>query len=185
MLVCAPLGMQTAAAAAEPAATAAPAVPELGGPTVVYRLGPQDKIRVITYNEQQLTGEFQISGAGKLSLPLVGEIAANGLTTTELSKAIESALKEGYITNPQVSVEVLTYRPFYILGEVNRPGEYPYTSGLTVLNAVATANGYTYRANQKIVFIRHAGDLKDIKTELKPTTLVTPGDTIRIGERLF
>jgi len=187
MLACAPAGAMAAdaKASAQAAPSEASAVPELGGPVAPYRLGAQDKVRIITFNETSLTGEFQINGAGKVSLPLVGEVNANGLTTTELAKAIETALKDGYLTNPQVSVEVLSYRPFYILGEVNHPGEFPYTSGLTVLNAVATANGFTYRANEHVVFIRHAGETKDIKVTLKPTTLVTPGDTIRIGERFF
>ena len=84
-----------------------------------------------------------------------------------------------------MSVEVLGYRPFYIMGEVNRPGEYPYSNGLTVLNAVATANGFTYRANKKRAFIRHAGAPDEQRTRLTGTTPVAPGDTIRIGQRFF
>jgi Periplasmic protein involved in polysaccharide export len=150
-----------------------------------YRLGSGDKIRVITYGEDSLTGEFQVSGAGKVSLPLVGEVEAAGLTAREFQERVEAALKDGYLKEPRVSVEVLNYRPFYILGEVTKPGEYPYTNGLTVLNAVATANGFTYRANKNKVFIKRADGDKEEEYPLTSTTQVAPGDTIRIGERFF
>jgi len=121
-----------------------------------YRLGANDKIRVITFGEDSLTGEFFIGGSGKVSLPLIGEVQAAGLSISQFQNEVETALKQGYLKDPHVSVEVLTYRPFYILGEVQKPGEYPYSNGLTVLNAVATANGFTYRANDKKVFIKRA-----------------------------
>ena len=107
------------------------------------------------------------------------------MTTGELTVAIQNALKQGYLTDPKVAIDVISFRPYFVLGEVNHPGQFPYSSGMTVLNAVATANGFTYRANQNIVFIRHAGDTKDAKIKLTPTTMVLPGDTIRIGERYF
>lgn len=150
-----------------------------------YRLGPGDKIRVITYGEEKLTGEFFVSGGGKISLPLIGEVEAAGLSLPEFAARVEAALKEGYLRDPRVSAEVLNYRPFYILGEVNDPGTYPYTNALTVMNAVATAGGFTYRANQKKVFIKRADDTKEQSYPLTGTTPVAPGDTIRIGERLF
>ncbi len=150
-----------------------------------YKLGPGDKIRIITFGEEQLSGEFSVSGAGTVALPLVGDIRAAGLDTAEFQDTVESALKQGYLTSPRVSVEVLTFRPFYILGEVTKPGEYPYTNGLTVLNAVATANGFTYRADVHHVFIKRAGEQTERKLDLTNTTTVEPGDTIRISERLF
>lgn len=150
-----------------------------------YHLGAGDKIRVITYGEDSLTGEFFVSGAGKVSLPLIGEVDAAGLSLPEFSKAVEEKLKQGYLKDPRVSAEVLNYRPFYILGEVNAPGTYPYTNALTVKNAVATAGGFTYRANQKKVYIKRADDSKERSYSLTDTTPVAPGDTIRIGERLF
>jgi protein involved in polysaccharide export with SLBB domain len=112
-------------------------------------------------------------------------VKANGLSTSELAVVIQNALKNGYITNPQVSVEVLNYRPFYILGEVTKPGEYPFANGLTVLNAVATANGFTYRADTHRVFIKRANETAEHEVDLTTTTPVEPGDTIRIKERLF
>ncbi|MCR5879521.1 polysaccharide biosynthesis/export family protein [Phenylobacterium sp. J367] len=150
-----------------------------------YRLGSGDKVRVITYGEESLTGEFQVGGSGKISMPLIGELDATGLTAREFQARVETALKDGYLKDPRVSVEVLNYRPFYILGEVTKPGEYPYTNGLTVLNAVATANGFTYRANKGKVFIKRADGTKEEEFPLTGTTQVAPGDTIRIAERFF
>lgn len=150
-----------------------------------YHLGSGDKIRVITFGEQELTGEFFVSGDGKVSLPLIGELTAAGLTVAQFQGKVEEALKQGYLKDPKVSVEVLTYRPFYILGEVKNPGTYPYTSALTVMNAVATAGGFTYRANTHRVIIQREGDKDTTTYSLDPTTPVAPGDTIRIPERLF
>lgn len=150
-----------------------------------YKLGAGDKIRVITFGEESLTGEFQVGGSGKVSLPLIGEVQAAGLTIPEFQRGVETALKDGYLREPRVSVEVLNYRPFYILGEVNKPGEYPYTNGLTVMNAVATAEGFTYRANTKRVFIKRADSEREQEFPLNSMTPVAPGDTIRIAERFF
>lgn len=150
-----------------------------------YRLGSGDKVRVITYGEDSLSGEFFVGGSGRVALPLIGEVAALGLTSAEFEDAIEAKLREGYLREPRVSVEILNYRPFYILGEVNSPGTYPYTSGLTVRNAVATAGGFTYRANQRKVFIKRAGDEEEREYPLEGITPVAPGDTIRIAERFF
>ena len=150
-----------------------------------YRLGSGDKIRLIVFGEPDLSGEFTISGDGMVSLPLIKEVRATGLTATQLQANVENAFKEGYLKDPRVSIEVLTFRPFYILGEVNRPGEYPYSNGITVVNAVALASGYTYRANQKKVFIRHAGTTVEEEVPLTTMTMVAPGDTVRIAERYF
>jgi polysaccharide export outer membrane protein len=150
-----------------------------------YRLGTGDRVRVIVFGEDQLTGEFEVSGAGLISLPLIGNISAQGLTTVELQKVITTALSDGYLQDPRVSIEVLTYRPFYILGEVNKPGEYPYTDNLTVLNAVATANGFTYRAATRRVYIKHKNEPNEKLYPLTSSTIILPGDTIRIGERYF
>jgi polysaccharide export outer membrane protein len=176
LLVLGPLGVS--AAVAQQAEGPTRQVPE-------YRLGSGDKIRVITYGEESLTGEFQVGGSGKVSLPLVGEVDAAGLTARQFQSRVEAALKDGYLKDPRVSVEVLNYRPFYILGEVSKPGEYPYTNGLTVLNAVATAEGFTYRANKNKVFIKRADGSREEEFPLTSTTQVAPGDTIRIGERFF
>ena len=150
-----------------------------------YRLGAGDKLRINVYGEDTLSGEFRVSGEGKVSMPLVGDVQAAGLTVYAFQEELRQALAHDYLKNPKVSVEVMNYRPFYILGEVNKPGEYPYTNGLTVFNAVATAGGFTYRANEGRVFIRGKSDTREHSVALTGTTLVSPGDTIRIGERLF
>ena len=150
-----------------------------------YELGPGDKVRVNVFGEEELSGEFTVDGAGQISLPLVGEVKAEGLTVASLRQAIEASLMEGYLKEPRVSAEVATYRPYYILGEVEKPGTYAYQSGITVLNAVATAEGFTYRANQRYVFIRRDGENTEVRYDLNSTTPVRPGDTIRIGERFF
>lgn len=161
-------------------------VPEATRVIPEYHLGANDKIRVITFGEDSLTGEFFIGGSGKVSLPLIGEVQAAGLSISEFQHEVEAALKAGEILRePHVSVEVLTYRPFYILGEVQKPGEYPYSNGLTVMNAVATANGFTYRANDKKVFIKRADAAQEQEFPLTSTLPVAPGDTIRIAERYF
>ncbi|NHK29482.1 polysaccharide export protein [Parvularcula flava] len=150
-----------------------------------YRLGSGDKLRVIVFEEEGLSGEFQVDGSGLVSMPLVGEIRAAGQTVRQFEVAVEDSLRGAYLRDPRVSAEVLDFRPYYILGEVNRPGTYPYISGLTVLNAVATAEGFTYRANQRNVYIRRAGEGEEQRYPLSSTTQVNPGDTIRIGERIF
>ena len=150
-----------------------------------YRLGAGDQIRLIVFGEQELSGDFSVDGGGQVSLPLVGEVHAKGLTIGEFRHAVDEALRSGYLKDPKVSAEVVLYRPFYILGEVQRPGTYPYQNDLTVLNAVATAQGFTYRANQRFVFIRRAEEAEERKYPLTSSTPVRPGDTIRISERFF
>lgn len=150
-----------------------------------YLLGPGDKVRVTVYGEESLSGEFFVTGSGLMSLPLIGELKAGGLTVGQFQETVQRALSDGYLKDPRVSAEVLTFRPFYILGEVDKPGTYPYTSGLTVLNAVATAGGFTYRADKRNVWIKHNGETTEEKSDLTPSTTVAPGDTIRIGERFF
>ena len=155
-------------------------------PTVAdYRLAPGDKVRVIIFNEPALSGEQTVASDGLVAMPLVGGIAASGKTVTELGKAIETALAQGYLKDPRASVELINAQPYYILGEVRVPGEYPMGPGMTVLNAVAKAGGFSYRANQKIVFIRRRGEAAEKEYRLTVALTVLPGDTIRIVERYF
>lgn len=175
-------GVAQAQVAATPVAVPVTATASAG---YEYRLGSGDKIRLIVFGEPDLSGEFTISGDGMVSLPLIRDVRAGGLTASQLQANVEDAFKEGYLKDPRVSIEVLTFRPFYILGEVNKPGEYPYSNGMTVVNAVALASGYTYRANQKKVFVRHAGSTAEEEVPLTSATMVAPGDTVRIAERYF
>lgn len=150
-----------------------------------YRLGAGDQLRLIVFGEEELSGEFVVDGGGYVSLPLVGEILAEGKTVREFQRSTEASLRQGYLNDPRVSAEVLNFRPYYILGEVEEAGEYPYSDGLTVLNAIATAGGFTYRANSKVIFIKRAGAPNEVQYPLTATTPVQPGDTIRVAERYF
>ncbi|MAN47436.1 MAG: polysaccharide export protein [Alphaproteobacteria bacterium] len=150
-----------------------------------YTLGTGDQLRINVYGHQDLSGEFEVDGTGAVSLPLVGQVDALGLTTPQLESKIVEKLDGDYILNPRVSVEVTNYRPYYVLGEVGSPGEYPYSSGLTVLNAVAAAGGFTYRAKKNVVFIKSADSNKEVAYRLDTSTAVKPGDTLRIEERIF
>ena len=161
-----------------------PATPDDVAQLTEYRLGPGDQLRITVFNEAELTGNYIVGSQGSISYPLVGEVHAAGLTLAEFSSQLQTALG-AYIRNPNVSAEVVNYRPFFILGEVQRPGTYPYSASLTVLNAVATAGGFTYRANQNRVFIRHANEQEERAYPLTIATPVLPGDTVRIAERLF
>lgn len=150
-----------------------------------YTLGNGDQLRVTVFGQPDLSGEFEVDGTGSFSMPLIGQVEALGLTTPELEHRIVEMLEGDYVLNPRVSAEVTNYRPYYILGEVNRPGEYPYNSGLTVVNAVAAAGGWTYRAKKNVVYIKSVGSNEEQAIELTTSTVVRPGDTIRIGERRF
>lgn len=151
----------------------------------VYRLAAGDKIRVTVYNEPTLSGEFQVASDGSISFPLIGDIAADGKGPNEVANAIQAKLAEGYLRAPKVSAEVTGYRPFFILGAVSSPGQYPFAAGMTAMNAVATAQGFTPRADSKVAHIRRAGSSAEEAFQLTPDLRIYPGDTIRIGERLF
>lgn len=150
-----------------------------------YRLGAGDQLRITVFGEADLTGQYLINPQGDIAFPLVGNIAAGNKTLGELTAALTEALQRDYIRQPNVNVEILNYRPFFILGEVRTPGTYPYSANLTVLNAVATAQGFTYRADQSRVFIKHSWEDQERVYRITTTTPVQPGDTVRIGERLF
>ena len=177
--------------AAAPASAQAPIAPQpLSGQAAApvstnYQLGPGDKVRVMVYGEADLSGEFFVSQQGVIAYPLIGEVPAAGRTLSQFQQDVADKLKQGFIKDPKVSAEVLNYRPFYILGEVMRPGTYPYSADMTVMNAVATAGGFTYRANTRRVYIKRAGETDEKPLKLDAGMMVQPGDTVRIGERLF
>lgn len=179
-LVLALSGCSAGPAPAPPAASAADAPTDVAGD---YRLGVADKIRVKVFNEETLSDEFAVNANGAISFPLIGDVRAVGRTTSEVRDEIQQKLADGYLRNPRVSIDVLSFRPYYILGEVNKPGEYPYSSGLTADKAAATAGGYTYRAERKRVFIKHVGGAAE--ETVSPSVSIRPGDTIRVGERYF
>jgi protein involved in polysaccharide export with SLBB domain len=151
-----------------------------------YLLGSGDKIKITVFGEPDLTGPYEIDGSGVVAFPLVGQIPAAGGTARALEIGIAKKLSEGYLKNPTVNVEVLTYRPFFILGEVKNPGSYPYKNGLNVLNAVAMAGGYTYRAKSSVWVVTRSGDKSLQEREITNGDFtVRPGDTIVIPERFF
>lgn len=174
-LVGAPLRANAADAATAPTATSA------GD----YALGSGDKLRITTFGEQDLSGEFEVGSTGKISMPLIGDIEVTGRTVSQVSKSIELKLSSGYLRDPKVNIDVLNYRPFFILGEVIKPGSYPYVNGMTVVNAVALAGGYTYRADKDGITIEHAGETGKKEQKIGETGTVVPGDIVRVPERFF
>lgn len=151
----------------------------------VYKLGPGDNIRITVFGHVDLSGEFEIDGVGRLSLPLIQEVMADGMTLRQLEALITSKLKPDFLKNPKVSVDVLNYRPFYIFGEVKKPGSYAYVNGMTIVNAIAIAGGYTYRAKENDVLIIRAGDPSREKKSADHNVPVLPGDVIEVPERFF
>jgi protein involved in polysaccharide export with SLBB domain len=149
------------------------------------RLGAGDKIRVTVYGEDKLTGDYDIDPNGFVSLPLAGTIPAAGLTKRELEAALAKQLKSAYLRNPKVTVDVVNFRPYYVLGEVQKPGEYQFRSGLNVLSAIAVAGGATYRANTSKVYIQRSGSTELTEYPQSPTVAVKPGDVLRVPERYF
>lgn len=154
-----------------------------------YRLGAGDHVRIITYDESQLSNTFTVGLDGKISFPLLGNVAASGLTTSQLAATISTDLKTGgYISAPSVSAQVTEYRPISVLGEVNHPGQYPYQPGMTMLDAVALAGGFTYRAaSGSATDWRPQGQNSGnaVEGELTPGSALQPGDILTIGERYF
>ncbi len=153
-------------------------------PVSEYRLGTGDKIKLTVYGEADLSGDFEIGGNGSLSLPLVGQVQAGGMTVPEFERFLTQQLQT-YFRRPRVSVQVLNYRPFYIQGEVKNAGEYSYSNGLLVRDAIAKAGGYSYRAATSHVYIRRAADQEEKRYSLDAPVYVMPGDNIRIAERFF
>src|SRR5215467_13944507 len=158
-----------------------PGLPELAGtPDVSYHLGPGDRLEIKVLGADELSGQYSVQDDGTIRMLMVGEVPAAGFTPEQVQTEIEQKLRAGrYITQPHASVAVLNYRPFYILGEVARPGGYPYVSGMRVLSAVAAGGGYTYRANQDYVIITRNG--KEAKGDILLS--IQPDDIIRVPER--
>jgi polysaccharide biosynthesis/export protein len=188
-IAAAPTPAPAAPLAAVAAAPATAGTPAAEAPTEVfdassYRVDSGDKVKVIVYGEPELSGEFLIDGKGDLSIPLVGTINAKSLTVRQMEAAISKKLEQGYIVEPKINVEVLNYRPFYIIGEVRNPGNYAFVSGMTVTQAVAMAGGYTYRARETSAVMKRSKTPD--REELVPVSAgVMPGDVIIIKERYF
>jgi protein involved in polysaccharide export with SLBB domain len=178
-LVCLGLGLAACAS------NSPPLPPELAQQSAsVYRLGLGDKVRINVYGERELSGEYQVSANGSVAMPLVGDVPAVGLSARELEQRLVERYR-GYLKDPKIAVEVYDFRPYFVLGEVERPGQYPAQEGTTLLGAIATAGGFTYRADRGRVFIRRGGDGKEYQVDPTANVMVAPGDVIRVGERYF
>lgn len=150
-----------------------------------YRIGPGDRLNLTVFGHGDLSGELLVDGLGRVSIPLVGQLPANGKTVSELQQEITATLDRDYIINPRVTLEVVNYRPFYILGQINRPGSYSYVEGMTVRMAIAIAGGFTRRAQEDAVIIIRANDPEQTPYEVTLGDLVLPGDSIEVERRLF
>lgn len=150
-----------------------------------YALGVGDQVALNVFGEPDLTKTYAINPNGTIEVPLIGAVKAQGMTIGQLGTEVRQRLSDGFLRNPSVTGSIVTYRPFYILGEVNKPGQYPYQTGMTLEGAVALAGGYSYRAQQKHVFIRPENGGGEARVEASPELAVRPGDTIRVAERFF
>jgi polysaccharide biosynthesis/export protein len=153
--------------------------------TAAPRLQAGDKIRVNVFGEEKLSGDYEIDQSGQISLPLAGTVEALGLTQAELEQALAKKFRSEYLRNPKVTVTVATLRPFYMMGEVEKPGEYQYRSGLNVLTALAIAGGPTYRASRNTVQIQRRGETSMRNYPISSSVPILPGDVIRVPERYF
>jgi polysaccharide export outer membrane protein len=154
-------------------------------PNAPYTLGSGDRVRVIVFGQESLSNSYAVDGSGNISMPLIGVVNAKGQTTESLARSIEGKLRNGFLRDPQVSVEVEAYRPFFVLGEVTTPGQYPYINGMTAENAVAVAGGFTPRGYQGAVGLTRVIDGRSITVDVPINQLIRPGDTILVHERLF
>lgn len=150
-----------------------------------YLLDSGDKLRVTVFGQTDLSGDFSVDGGGNIAIPLIPPVQARGLTTGELQSAIADSLGKTLLRNPNVSVQVMDFRPFFILGEVQKAGQYPFVDGMTVQSAVAIAGGFSYRANQNTVHITRKRGNKLVEIDVETGAPVRPGDTILVGERYF
>lgn len=174
----APVVMQAPAGAYAPTAG-------LTGYDAPYQLDAGDRLRIQVFGQEGLTNSYIVDAAGCISMSLVGSIPARGLTTSELARAIAARLRNGYVRNPHVSVEVEVYRPFFILGEVNGPGQYPYVPNMTVEAAVAIAGGFAPRASKTDIILSRSFYGQIFRGPVPPEYPMRPGDTITVKERWF
>lgn len=150
-----------------------------------YQLGPRDRISVTVFNHPDLSGEYVLDGDGRFSMPLIGVVDAAGKTPVELEEVLVNRFRPDYLVNPRISIEVRNYRPYYLIGEVQKTGSFPYVAGITYLTAIAMAGGYTYRAKKDVVYVIRGNDPEQEEIKLDANEKVQPGDIIRVAERLF
>src|ERR1700730_12857257 len=150
------------------------------------KLCPNDRLRITVSGQPTLTGEYTLDGNGVLAFPLIGNVPADGSTTIQLQQAIAAKLEPDFLVNPNVSAEIVTRRPFYVIGEVQKPGNYPYVTDMTAVNAIAMAGGFTRRAKKNDFYIRRLDNAgKMVRIEANAGTVLQAGDTLEVRERLF
>jgi protein involved in polysaccharide export with SLBB domain len=155
-------------------------------PRQAPRLQAGDKVKLVVFGEDKISGDYEIDQNGRISVPLIGAVRAAGLTKKDLEQALAARLREGQILrDPVVTIDVSSFRPFYVLGEVEKPGEYTFRNGLNVMSAVAVAGGYTYRASKSKVMVQRAGEKNFTEYELSPDIPIHPGDLVSVPERYF
>ena len=152
---------------------------------VAYRLDAGDKLRVVVYGQEGLTNTYAIDAGGSITMPLIGSVPARGRTPAGLAAEITGKLRNGYIRDPSVAVEIESYRPFFILGEVAAPGQYPYVPNMSVESAVAIAGGFSPRARRDRVTLTHTDNSGPMRVVVPLGTALSPGDTVLVGERWF
>jgi polysaccharide export outer membrane protein len=150
-----------------------------------YTLGPADRLKISIFNQDDLSGDYVLDGNGRFSMPLIGTINAAGLTPSELEAVLVSKLKPDYLVNPRIFIQVVNYRPYYLIGEVMGTGAFPYVAGMTYLTAVAIAGGFTYRAKKEFVYVIRGSDPDREEIKMDIDEKVQPGDIIRVAERIF
>jgi polysaccharide export outer membrane protein len=171
------------APAPTPVAYAAAPVP--AAYDTAYKLGAGDKLRVVVYGQEGLTNSYAIDAGGSITMPLIGAVHARGRTPAGLAAVITAKLRNGYIRDPSVAVEIESYRPFFILGEVAAPGQYPYVPNMSVESAVAIAGGFSPRARRDTVTLTHSDSSGSMRVVVPLGTAISPGDTVLVGERWF
>ena len=179
-----PMGVTTASTVAYAGAPPAALVPAEPVPTA-YTLDSGDRLRVVVFGQDGLTNSYVVDASGHIDMPLIGTVAARGLTTSQLSARISDQLRQGFIREPHVAVEVEAYRPFFILGEVTQPGQYPYVANMTVETAVAIAGGFTPRGYHRTMTISRNFAGGTYRFEAPITYPICPGDTVQVQERWF
>lgn len=151
-----------------------------------YRIAPDDKLKIVVFDEKTLSRVYRVGSTGHISVPLIGDVYVQGKTTRDIERELVVRLSDGYLVNPSVSIEIDEYRPFYILGEVRTPGSYSFVNDMSVLNAVALAGGFTYRANKRNVEILRVSEGASEGVKEQPVDAsVLPGDIILVRERFF
>ena len=179
LICCALAGLQ----AQEP--TPVPGEIQPIGAESAYQLGLGDRIRISVFNQEDLSGDYSLDGKGRFSMPLIGAVKAEGLTPAQLENLLTSKFKPDYLVNPRVYVQVISYRPYYLIGEALGTGAFPYIAGMTYLKAIAIAGGFSYRAKKDYVFVIRAEDIEQEEVKVDINERVKPGDIIRVAERMF